>query len=86
MQVLVWHGKYGDVIVAARDMDELQRAYLYLFEQMDQLQYYHHLEDDWSNEQCVRARRGDAEAAENLLESRLDYEYEGISVETIIEP
>jgi len=66
-------------------MEELDRAYLYIFEQLDQDGCYMDLEDDLQD-WYARARRGDAEAAENLLESRSDYEYEGISVETIIVP
>lgn len=86
MRVLVWHSKYGDVIVSAIDDDELGRAYLYLFDQMDGEGYYNDMDNDWQLTCWQRARQGDADAAEDLLEVRNDYEYEGISIEEVVVP
>ena len=85
MRVLVWEEKHSTVIVSARDPDEEDRAWLYLFKAMDGMGYYSDLGDDENDAYCG-AKEGNAEDAKWLLEIRGDYEYERISVEKVIEP
>jgi len=82
MKILVYRGKHGHVYFDATDS-----AFLAMFNYVDNLGYYgedwmsHH---DWA--QVEIARTGDPIAARDLLRRRRRHEYEGWSIETVIEP
>jgi len=85
MKILVWKSKHGDVMVFARDPEEEARAWLYLFRQMYEMDYYCDLEGD-EPEAYAAAKAGDAKGAEWLLQIRNGYEYEVINEEYPVEP
>ena len=87
MKVLVWRSKYGNVIVAARNTEEEDRAWLYLFKQMDEMGYYHDLGDDEDEDEAyLQAKAGEAKGARWLLGIRDNYEYKEISPVEVVEP
>ncbi len=85
MKVLIWTSKHEDVIVAARSSEEEARAWLYLFKQMDGMDYYCDLDAD-EKEAYVKAKIDNAQAAKWLLSMRDGYEYEQVRVERIVIP
>ncbi len=87
--IIIWHNKYGDVPVNARDPDEEIRAYFHLFQQMDNMGFYSPAELN-ADEQVWYATAKDQKAplqhrmrmARFLLRNRSDqgYEYEKLSM------
>jgi len=85
--IIILRGKHGDYPVYARDDAEKARAFLHLFEFMDSHGFY----TDVEAAQAVwrdKARKGDAQAAEWLVDCRSDwdYEYERIEIIHPLEP
>lgn len=85
MKILTWSSKYGDTIVCARTPKEEAKAWLYIFQQMDDMDYYCDLDED-ETDAYEGAKKGDGKAAKWLLEMRIDYEYEQVTVEHAVEP
>jgi len=83
MRILNWEGKHGGWLLAARTDDELDRAYLKLFQHLDENGYYEYGLDGDQPDWYDKAKDGDAEAARWLLELRSDlgYEYERVSLD-----
>lgn len=82
VRVLIYEGKHGDQHFLAHDHDELDRAFLKMFQLMDSQSFY----DGDDDELIVLARNGDAKAARAICNMRSDYEYEGFRIEEAIEP
>ncbi len=85
MKILIWKSKHGDVYMSARTPKEEERAWLYLFECMDDDGYYCDLDGDESTA-YKDAKEGDARGARWLLLIRSGYEYETITIEHLVEP
>jgi len=87
MKVLIWEGKYADVMVCARDDKEEDRAWLFLFKLMDEDNYYCDLDGD-EVAAYEDAKKGIPKSARWLLNIRSDseYEYERVTVEHPVEP
>ncbi len=87
-RVLVYHGKHGDCYVSARTPEEMAKAYLYLFNQMDSMGYYDYEDalDVVEAKAYVAAKAGDGRAAKWLLDCRSGGEYETIDVEWVVVP
>lgn len=85
--VLIWHQKHGDCYVAARDKEEELRAYLYLFNMMDEHGYYNYDGALNADEKvCYEAAKaGNGQAAKWLLNNR-GGEYEEVSREVVMVP
>jgi hypothetical protein len=80
--------KHGEIYVLARDVEEELRAYLYLFNYMDEMDFYScGLRGDQHN-WYLAAKAGNATLARELLRYRsdCDCEYEKIYVEMAITP
>ncbi len=87
-KVLVFHEKYGVVYVSARDDAEEQKAYLFLFNLLDDMGCYSYEDALDVDEQVwyADARRGNAQSAKWLIGNRCDYEYERVEVEWVTVP
>jgi hypothetical protein len=88
IKTLVWHSKYGNIVVAARDPEEEGRAWLYLFKCISQEGYYfngEYMDGDEANA-YKSAKAGDWQGAQWLLEIHSDHEYEQVTTEYVIEP
>lgn len=81
-KVLIWHQKHGDTCVFARDPEEEERAYLLIFNMMDDIGYYEFDLDGLQEEWHAKAKEGDAIAAKTLVSFRSDrgFEYETVEV------
>lgn len=83
-KILIWSSKYGSTFVFARNPEEENQAWLYLFRQMDAKGYYFDIEDAEINS-YVDARSGDAKAAKRLLQMR-NGRYERITTVAPVQP
>lgn len=82
-KVLIWHQKHGDAAVFARGPEEEERAYLLIFNMMDEIGYYEFGLDGLQEEWYTKAKAGDAVAAKTLVSYRSDLGFEYESVEVI---
>ena len=84
MKILVYKGKDYDVYFDATN--SVGAAFLAMFDYVDDLGYYG---EDWMPrhdwEQVKIARTGDQIAARDLLRRRSQHEYEGWSIESVVE-
>ena len=81
MQILIYHGKYGDEYWLADTPERLEAAMRKLFARLDE---WHCYEDD--EEGIAEARAGNIRAIKWVLQRRQDYEYEGWDLEEAIDP
>lgn len=87
-KVLVFHQKDGVCCVSARDDAEEAKAYLFLFNLMDEMGYYSYDGALNVDEQVwyIDAKAGDARSAKWLIGARYDREYESVDVEWVTVP
>lgn len=76
---MVWESKHGNVL------EEEARAWLYIFEYMDNNSFYCDLDKDEADAYRV-AKKGNAKAAQWLLAMRSSCEYERVTTEHLVEP
>ena len=81
MQILIYHGKYGDEYWLADTPERLEAAQRKLFAQLDEWGCYG---DD--EEHIAEARAGDIRATCWLLETHRSGEYESWDIEEAIDP
>lgn len=83
--ILNLKAKHSDYPVYARNSSEQGRAYLYLFNLLDEYGCYGDLDEDlvgW----YTKAKQGDAQAACWLMSCRNDHQYEKIEIIYPLEP
>jgi hypothetical protein len=87
-KVLALHEKHGVCYVSARTPEEEMRAYLSLFNLMDEMGYYNYDGALNVDEQVwyANAKAGDGKSAKWLIGSRSGYEYETVTVEWVTVP
>lgn len=87
MKMLVWHSKGGDMYYAAFTPAQEAAAYMAVFKTMEEDGDYKSCppEED-AKRVFALAQAGDPKAARAFLNHRKDYEYEGISIEDVIDP
>ena len=81
MQILIYHGKYGDEYWLADTPERLEAAMRKLFARLDEWGCY---EDD--EEGITKARAGDIRAIKWILQRGQDCEYEGWDLDEAIDP
>lgn len=87
-KVLAFHEKHGTCYVSARTPEEELKAYLFLFNLMDSMNYYDY-EDALNVDEQVwhaEAKAGDGKSAKCLIGCRSGYEYEEVRVEWVTVP
>lgn len=85
-EILIWKGKYGNVIVDATDQ---LAAFYYIFKLIDGIGYYYDIDKDEEPDQYeayTKAKNGNRKAAKWLLEMRCEYEYEKLETDWLINP
>ena len=85
MKILVWSSKYGDTIICARTPEEEAKAWLYIFNCIDDMDYYIDLDKDETGA-YEAAKKGSGKAAKWLLEMRINCGYEQVNVDHAVEP
>ena len=80
--IIVLKMKHGDYPVYARDDAERDRAYLHLFNLLDEYGYYAEVDGD-KLDWLERARKGNARAARWLLDCRSDCGARYQTIETV---
>jgi hypothetical protein len=87
-KVLVFHQKHGDCYVSARTPEEELKAYLFLFNLMDEMGYYNYDGALNADEQVLYtdAKAGDGKSAKWLIDGRYGCEYESVDVEWVTVP
>jgi len=87
-KVLVFYQKHGTCYVSARTPEEELKAYLFLFNLMDSMDYYNYEGALDADEQLwhAKAKAGDAKFAKHLVSCRAYYEYERVDVEWVTVP
>jgi len=78
MRILVYKGKHGDAYWMANTMERAAGAREALFKMLDQDGCYAYDVDD---ELLAKAREGNPQAIERILDIRSDYEYEAWAYE-----
>lgn len=81
-KVILYQGKYGAEVIDASDMNA---AFFYLFEIIDEDFGYHDLEGAHIK-YYKAAKSGDQSAAQRLVTERRGYEYEGWDLVDLIDP
>jgi hypothetical protein len=81
LQILIYHGKYGDEYWLADTPERLNAALQQLFQRLDE---WHCYEDD--EEGLAEARAGNPKAIRWILDRHNGYEYEGWDLEEATDP